>query len=353
MPKIFINNYILKNENAIFFEANYSCDNAIFLSLGSGSNRETFFITDSRYTEEAKNSVFDFVEVVEITKSLIATTVEVLLKNRVKSLIYDATDWNHYDFVELQKKIKTQVFLRNEKNFSKNKRIIKTDDEVQKIAKAVNLGKNAFIEFSNFLQTKENLTEKELHFNLKNILSYNGEYDLSFDPIVAINQNASKPHALPTRNILVENDLLLVDAGLKYERYCSDRTRTFEFNKNNNLDFIFQEWSNFKIQRAYNIVRKAHDKAIEKVHSGMKASEVDKIARDVVQNSEFKDLFIHSTGHGVGLDIHEFPNISSKSDVILEDNMIFTIEPGIYIPNKFGIRIEDMVVLKNGKPIVL
>ena len=84
-----------------------------------------------------------------------------------------------------------------------------------------------------------------------------------------------------------------------------------------------------------------------------KQSEIDKLTRDVIEKSRFGKYFVHSTGHGVGLDIHEFPNINSKSDVIIEDNMVFTIEPGIYLPNEFGVRIEDTIVMKNGKAVIL
>ena len=110
---------------------------------------------------------------------------------------------------------------------------------------------------------------------------------------------------------------------------------------------------NPKHQKVYDIVLKAQLNAITNARGGMKASEIDKLTRDVIEKAGFGKYFIHSTGHGVGLDIHEFPNINSKSDVIIEDNMVFTIEPGIYLPNEFGVRIEDTVVMQNGKAVIL
>ena len=110
---------------------------------------------------------------------------------------------------------------------------------------------------------------------------------------------------------------------------------------------------NKKHQKIYDIVLKAQLSAIEKARVGMKASEVDKLTRDVIEKSGYGKYFIHSTGHGVGLDIHEYPVINSKSDVIIEDNTVFTIEPGIYLPNEFGVRIEDTIVMQNGKAIIL
>jgi Xaa-Pro aminopeptidase len=184
-------------------------------------------------------------------------------------------------------------------------------------------------------------------------MSSYGKYDLSFDPIVAINANAAKPHALPTSKRLKLNNLILVDAGVKYKRYCSDRTCT----SNANFEkFSFkreQKFKNKKHQKIYDLVYKAQLNAISKARVGMKASQIDNLTRSVIEKAGFGKYFVHSTGHGVGLDIHEFPNINSRSDIIIEDNMVFTIEPGIYLPKEFGVRIEDTVVMKNGKALIL
>jgi Xaa-Pro aminopeptidase len=114
-----------------------------------------------------------------------------------------------------------------------------------------------------------------------------------------------------------------------------------------------QSFKSKKIQKAYDTVLKAHDNAIAKARSGMKAKTVDALTRDIVTKAGFGEYYVHSTGHGVGLDIHEMPYISAKSDTIIEDGMVYTIEPGIYIPGEFGIRIEDMVAMVDGKAVVL
>ena len=144
----------------------------------------------------------------------------------------------------------------------------------------------------------------------------------------------------------------MVDAGVKYKRYCSDRTCTSSFNQN--IDFKRdQKFKTKKEQKVYDIVLKAQETAIQKARVGMKASQIDKFARDIIEKAGYGKQFIHSTGHGVGLDIHEYPNINSKSDVILENNMVFTVEPGIYLNEKFGVRIEDTVVMKQGIATIL
>jgi Xaa-Pro aminopeptidase len=114
-----------------------------------------------------------------------------------------------------------------------------------------------------------------------------------------------------------------------------------------------QHFSNKRIQKAYDAVLKAHDRAIAKARSGMKAKEIDALARAVIEKAGFGNYFVHSTGHGVGLDIHEMPYIASKSETTIEDGMVFTIEPGIYLPGAFGIRIEDMVAMVDGRAKVL
>lgn len=338
-------NFILNNENAIYYECGYSSDNSIYLSLGS----DNFFLTDSRYQEEAKNSIKNASIIIDM--DINKKAIEIINSTKIKEITIDSKEWSIYNFKQFQEK--TKITFKEEVDFSKKKRIIKSKNEIEILNKAVKVGKEGFKRFAKEILTNGfGKDEFRLTYDAKSSLSNYGEFELSFDPIVAINKNASRPHATPTKTILKEEDLLLVDAGVKYNRYCSDRTRTVFINKN--FEFSTNpKFKNSKIQKAYDIVLKAHNKAIEGAKSGMVGKDIDKIARDIIENSEFRDYFIHSTGHGVGLDIHELPNISKKSDTLIEDGMVFTIEPGIYIPNEFGIRIEDMVFMQNGKAVVL
>ena len=341
-----MDNFILKNENAIYYEVNFSCDNVIFLSLGS----EKFFITDARYTIEAKEYAKNC-EVIE-SSNLIDSAKEILKKNSIKSITFDPNDFTFLEYKNLVKDL--DIEFVEEINFSKTKRLIKSDYEIKLLKKASSLGKDGFKEFAKYIKNSGfKKSEKELYFNAYKFMSQKGELETSFNPIVAINENAAKPHALPTNKRLKKDDLILVDAGVKYKRYCSDRTCTsvVDFEK-----FSFkreQKFKNEKHQKIYDIVLKAQLNAIEKTRVGMKASQTDKLTRDVIDKSGYGKYFIHSTGHGVGLDIHEFPNINSKSDVIIEENMVFTIEPGIYLPNEFGVRIEDTIVMQKGKAVIL
>ncbi len=338
-------NYILQNENGVYFECGYSCDNVVFLSLGS----ERYFITDGRYEIEAKLLVKNC-EVV-ISNNLIRTAKKFLKKSKIKKLSFDPNDFTFFAFHKLSDGLKIKFIQKP--FFSKQKRIIKTDREIKYLKKAMELGRIGFENFSQYLgENGIGKNEKFLFFKAKEFMSFEGLYDLSFDPIVAMNQNSAKPHALPTKDILKKNDLLLVDAGLKYKRYCSDRTCTSKVSKNINFQRE-QQFSKKLEQKVYDTVRSAQEKAISKARSGMKASQIDKLARDVIEKAGFGKYFVHSTGHGVGLDIHEYPNINSRNNVLIEDNMVFTIEPGIYLSDKFGVRIEDTVVMKKGRAEIL
>ncbi|MEA2051190.1 MAG: aminopeptidase P family protein [Campylobacterota bacterium] len=341
-------NYILQDENSVYFECGYSCDNEIFLNISG----DRYFITDARYEIEAK--LFTKKCEVIITKDLVKSTQKILKESKIKKLNFDPNDFKVSTFNALQNNLAIQFIPKP--NFSKLKRIIKSDKEIELISKAMRLGRDGFERFALYLQdiNKNDIrkNEKYLFFKAKEFMSNSGELDLSFDPIVAINQNSAKPHALPTNKILHKNDLLLVDAGVKYKRYCSDRTCTSRVY--GNIDFKREQ--KFKInkqQKVYDIVLKAQQTAINKARVGMKASQIDKFARDVIEKAGYGKQFVHSTGHGVGLDIHEYPNINSRSDVILENNMVFTVEPGIYLNEKFGVRIEDTVVMKQGKALIL
>lgn len=339
-------NYILTDENAVYYECNYSCDNVIFLKLGS----EAFFITDARYTIEAKDEVKN-AQVIEST-DLIKSAKKILKKSKIKTLVFDGNSINYNKFYNLSSDLKNIKFL-NEVNFSHIKRVIKSDKEIKKLKKAAQIGRDGFDLFAKYLRSNGlNKDEQLLHFKAIEALSQKGLYDLSFDPIVAINKNAAKPHALPTNTIIKKNDLLLVDAGVKYKRYCSDRTCTSIFNEK--LDFKReQRFKSKKHQKIYDLVYKAQTNAIKKARAGMSAKQIDALTRDIIEKAGYGKYFVHSTGHGVGLDIHEHPYINSKSDIIIEDYMVFTIEPGIYLPNEFGVRIEDTVVMKNGKAEIL
>ncbi|WP_096017528.1 M24 family metallopeptidase [Campylobacter lanienae] len=329
-------NYILKDENAVYFECGYSCDNEIFIKF---QNRG-FFITDSRYAIEAR-SIITNSEVIE-SRDIIKSARLLLRSLGVRDMIYNPSDFSYFDFVNLSRDLHINFIAKNE--FSKLKRQIKSSLEIEILKEAARLGASKFDELSQAISS--GMSEKTINFKAENIFRDGGNLALSFNPITAINANAAKAHALPLDERIKSNDLLLVDAGVKYQRYCSDRTRTAEFKDG----FKFtkeQKFSNSKQNEIYQIVKEAQNLAIKAVKPGVRACDIDAAARDFIAKNGYGECFFHSTGHGVGLDIHEFPIISPKSTTIIEPGMVFSVEPGIYIESEFGIRIEDVVVVTN------
>ncbi|MBR5503151.1 MAG: aminopeptidase P family protein [Methanobrevibacter sp.] len=213
-------------------------------------------------------------------------------------------------------------------------RMIKTDDEIDKILKASEIAHKSLLELDVRSKQEDGAEEWECAYELGYLMRKNGADSESFDTIFASGPVSSLPHSTPRHHAL--DTPVLVDYGCKFEGYCSDTTRTFVYNE--------------RQEEISNIVLEAHDKAIKAVKVGVKACEVDKVARDIISEYGYGDNFIHSTGHSFGLDIHESPSVSLKDETILENNMFITIEPGIYLEGEFGVRIEDMVLVdKKGK----
>ena len=341
-------NFILRDENAIFYECGFSCDNVIFLKFGS----EAFFITDSRYETEAYEYIKGAKIIIAERRDMFPKIRELIKSAKIKELIFDPKEWSLYAYEEFIKDI-DDVELKRVENFSQQKRILKSEDELDILRKASLIGAKAFDKFAKFLnESGLNVTEQRLHFEAENILKNYGEFGLSFSPILGVNKNAAKCHALPLLDTLDFGDLILFDAGVTYKRYCSDRTRTAEFDQNLNFSKT-QKFNNTKRQKIYDIVLKSQEVGIKKARAGVKACEVDRACKDVIEKAGYGEWFIHSTGHGVGLDIHELPVISSRSETVLEEGMVCTIEPGIYLPEEFGVRIEDTLIITSGKAEVI
>ena len=215
-------------------------------------------------------------------------------------------------------------------------RMIKSDEEINKIIKATEIAHKSLIELDVRSKQEEGKEEWECAYELGYLMRRNGAGVESFDTIFASGAISSLPHSTPRQHAL--ETPVLVDYGCKFEGYCSDTTRTFLYTE--------------RQEEISDIVLEAHDKAIDAVKAGVKACEVDKVARDIIAEYGYGDKFIHSTGHSLGLDIHESPTLSFRDKTVLENNMVVTIEPGIYLEGEFGIRIEDMVLVdKKGKLI--
>ncbi len=211
-----------------------------------------------------------------------------------------------------------------------NIRIIKDKTEFDKILKAQQIAEKAYNEVLNYI--KPETSEKEISARLEYLMKMYGAEDKSFDLITITGKKTSLPHGVPTDEKIKSGDFFTLDFGAVYDGYHSDTTRT-----------VAMGYATDEMNEIYNIVLKAQLSALDKIKAGVLCSEVDKTARDIITEHGFGEYFGHSTGHGVGLQIHEAPTVSVRSDTVLDIGMVITDEPGIYLPDKFGVRIEDMV----------
>ena len=215
-------------------------------------------------------------------------------------------------------------------------RRIKTAEEIESIKKAQAIAEDAFEYILTFI--KPGVTEKQIALELDFYMLSHGAEALSFETIAVTGAKSSMPHGVPDDTVVKNGDFITMDFGAVYNGYHSDMTRTVAVGN------ISDEQ-----KEIYNIVLSAQKAALKILKKGLPCCDADKAARDIIKNAGYGDYFGHSTGHGVGIEIHEKPNLAPKSDHILEVGNIVTVEPGIYIPDKFGVRIEDMALItENG-----
>lgn len=227
-------------------------------------------------------------------------------------------------------------------------RIIKTKDEIDCLQKAVDISLEAFEKVKKYL--KIGITEKEIDHKLNYIMKRLGADKEGFDNIIAFGKNTAEPHHHPTNTILKDGDIVTIDFGAMYNGYIADITRTFIFNAKNDKT---NSQTDKKLLEILNVVEEAAKLGRNAVKSGVSAASIDKVCRDYIESKGYSKYFVHSTGHGIGLDVHEFPRVSKSDETILEEGMVITIEPGIYIEGIGGARIEDdVVVTEKGKKVL-
>ncbi|MEK4627638.1 MAG: Xaa-Pro peptidase family protein [Solibacillus sp.] len=212
-------------------------------------------------------------------------------------------------------------------------RIRKDEKELEKMRKAAELADFAIQVGCDTIA--EGITEMEILNTIESAIKAKG-YAMSFETMVLAGEKAASPHGTPGDRKIKKGDLILFDLGVIYEGYCSDITRTVAFGEPS------EEQKNI-----YNTVRKANEDAIAAVKPGVRAMDLDKIARDVITDAGFGEYFTHRLGHGLGISVHEFPSITGANEMVLNEGTVFTIEPGIYKTNIAGVRIEDDVVVTN------
>ncbi|QNM93352.1 aminopeptidase P family protein [Mycoplasma sp. Pen4] len=222
-------------------------------------------------------------------------------------------------------------------------RVLKSEKEIETLQKAIDISLTALAEFKEWV--KPGITEKEAGAWLNYLMKKHGAEKEGFDEIIATAASSAEPHHHTTDKKLVAGSLLKVDFGAQYHGYTADITRTFILGDEKDADP--------KMLEILNIVKEAAAEGRKIVRPGIKASEVDKACRDYIKAKGYGEYFVHSTGHGLGIDVHEWPSISPMSEWVLEPGMVLTVEPGIYIEGFGGARIEDDVLVTEDGHIVL
>jgi len=306
------------------------------------SHKRAVLATDFRYIEQAKQEAPNY-EVTQVKGDLSNWLPELLSDLGWRRLGFEANHISFAAYHKLSEAIQTKQLhleLIPTTALVEHLRSIKELEELELIGKAIELTDAAFQHAKATIRPQ--MTEMEAAWEIESFLRQGGSEGIPFDIIVASGSNSALPHAKPGRKMIQSGEPVLVDMGARIDGYCSDFSRTLCLGKpGKNLLGI------------YDIVLKAQLAAIEGIESGMNAPQADALARSVIEKSGYGDAFGHSLGHGVGLEVHELPTLSSISSDLLSDGMVFTIEPAIYVAGWGGVRIEDMVVLEEGKVKVL
>jgi Xaa-Pro aminopeptidase len=296
------------------------------------TQNDTLFFTDFRYTEQAQaETEFDVVE----TKgdSRVQTIFEYAKKLGVCRIGVDLSGVSCGAYKAYIKHTAEENIVDISSAIAK-RRAVKDEGELALIAKGAVHNDKLFAHMCSLM--KPGMTEYDIKAELMYYMHKNGA-EAAFPPIVASGEHSSLPHATPTDRKVLPGDLVTMDYGCRFDGYCSDFTRTVA------ISHIDKER-----QKVYDIVKCAGDMATQALTAGISAKAVDAVARDYIASHGYGDYFGHGTGHGVGLFIHEAPAMNAQSDAILQENMVVTVEPGIYLPGRFGVRIEDLLVVKDG-----
>ncbi len=328
MAKHAVDSVIIKDVTTIRYLTGFTGDSSLFYI----DRKQGVLITDGRYTEQAKSEMKLF-KVLEYTpangNSIWEAAVNLVKKSGSAVVGFDSAWYSYNDYVTLQELLGETPM--KSLDFS-DIRMIKDKKELELLLKAASIADEAFVELLNDI--RPGITERSLAGRLEYYMRARGSEKTSFDTIVASGARSALPHGMASDKVLEIGDFITFDFGAVYKGYHSDMTRT-----------VLLGMANTWQKEIYTIVEEAQRKGLKAAQAGMTGMELDAIVRKVITDCGYGDYYVHGTGHGVGLEIHEMPNINKRGSVVLQTGMIFTIEPGIYIPGKGGVRIEDTVVL--------
>ena len=290
------------------------------------------YFTDSRYIESAQNNIQDF-EVLEMNRE---NNYYKLINQAIKDfsitkLGFEEDYLTVAEYNAYAQKLETELVPMNEQIHQF--RAVKEDWELDRMRQAQKITDKAFSEVLG--KIKAGMTEKQLQAELIYCLYKNGADGLSFDPVVVSGPNTSLPHGVAGDRVICQGDFITMDFGVLYQGYCSDMTRT-----------VAVGYATEEMEKVYYTVLQAQEAALAATKAGLTGREIDGIARQIITDAGYGKYFGHGYGHSLGMEVHEMPSCSPGSQRAMEVNMISSAEPGIYLPGKFGVRIEDVVIFQ-------
>ena len=318
---------ILSEENRFYYTGFRSSFGCVILTQS-----ERFFLTDPRYASEARKCVTNFTILTTTGAGIYGDIVKVLQKVNAKTVGYEDEFVTVADYKRISEALKDFTLTEASKVFA-DARVIKTEEEVKKVTLAQALTQTALNKTLPFL--KVGVTEKEVSAEITHQMLLLGADCPAFESIVAFGPNTANPHHHPSDRKLEKNDMVTIDIGAKLNGYCGDMTRTFCYGTP--ID---------KLAKIHSIVLEAQQFALKNIKAGMTGREMHLLASEYITAHGYGEEFSHSLGHGIGIEVHERPYASIRSEEVLKENMIVSVEPGIYVDGLGGVRIEDLVVIK-------
>ena len=289
------------------------------------------YFTDSRYIESAENNIKGF-EVLDVAGVGYAKRLnDAIADFGVTVLGYEETYLTVAELMQFEKNLNAKLIPFNSKIYGF--RAVKEEWELENLRKAQKIADKAFAEV--LPRIKVGMSELELQAELIYCMYKNGAHGLSFDPIVVSGPNSSMPHGVAGERKIQEGDFITMDFGVLYNGYCSDMTRT-----------VAVAYATEEMKKVYNTVLEAQLAGLSISKAGVPGKDIDGAARKVIEEAGYGPQFSHSYGHGVGLEIHEAPGLSFRSEQEIPENAVCSAEPGIYLAGKFGVRIEDCIIFK-------
>lgn len=320
---------ITSEHNRLYFTGFHSSAGMVLITKNGGN----FFI-DFRYFEKAKATV-DSCNVV-LSQRTFSEIFDLLKKQGINKLYLETRTVSISEFSTIKETFEGVEILNSDKfdNLIEEMRSVKTQREVELIKKAQKLTDDTF----NYIldRIKVGRSEIEVMLDMEFFMRSQGSEGVSFDFIVVSGKNSSLPHGVPTKKLIENGDFITMDFGAVVSGYHSDMTRTVAVGNISDEQI-----------KVYETVLKAQDESLKAIKPGVVCKDIDKIARDIIYGAGYEGCFGHGLGHSVGIEIHENPNFNMRCDKILKQGTIMTVEPGIYLENRFGVRIEDMVYVTN------